>query len=87
MQPVVNRQQAARMRNDRIEQLTQALSIASKVKSSDPIRKSQLPTVEEEGIGIYSFKETANYGGVKLRSLSREEQSAIATSPMHTSQA
>jgi LPS O-antigen subunit length determinant protein (WzzB/FepE family) len=46
MQPVVNRQQAARMRNDRIEQLTQAVSIASKVKSSEPIRKSQLPTVE-----------------------------------------
>ncbi|HAA30804.1 MAG TPA: hypothetical protein DCE56_27780 [Cyanobacteria bacterium UBA8553] len=60
MQPVVNRQQAARMRNARIEQLTQAVLIASKVKSSDPIRKSQLPTVEEEGIGIYSeFAELA----------------------------
>ena len=54
MQPVVNRQQAARMRNARIEQLTQAVSIASKVKSSEPIRKSQLPIVEEEGIGVYS---------------------------------
>jgi hypothetical protein len=44
MHPIVKKQQAARMRNDRVEQLTQALLIASKVKSSEPMRKSQLPT-------------------------------------------
>jgi hypothetical protein len=54
MQPIVNRQQAIRMRSDRSEQLIQALSIASKVKSSESIKKSQLPTVVKEGIGVHS---------------------------------
>ncbi len=44
-QPVVKKQQAARMTSDRIEQLTQTLLAASPVKSSEPIKNSQLPTV------------------------------------------
>lgn len=41
----VNKQQAARIKNDRSEQLAQAVLIASNVNSNEPSRKSQLPTV------------------------------------------
>jgi hypothetical protein len=54
-QPIVNRPQAVSKIKDRSEQLSQALPIASKVKSSEPIRKSQLPIIAYEGIKIYSI--------------------------------
>lgn len=53
MQPIVNRQQAARITSALIEQAVQASLVASIVKSSEPNRKSQLPIVVKENIEIY----------------------------------